>query len=364
MITKAIIKQLNTTEDNHCRVFIPLLKKANDVEENVILDATFTTISGIDNIYKVNDVVFVEFEDSEYNKPVIIGKLYTGKEDATNITTTVVAKASEVTTTSKLPDSTYLGNSDSDSLITKIERAEYLSEKCYKDFSDAEVSKLVKKADLDSAIGNAVEEANNYTDGNLNNYFTKTATANALAAGSYKFVKVIEQRMVTATLHPDSNAGIVETSLTATVTLKSVLWQNTQDKTYKIAVDVQSVAMSSCTMKPKAMQLVLTTFGSQWRFPIIWLSQIWDKTATQLQSWGVSSWWATNLTGGCFTDQSTNIGVVNGNGVCLPMFVGKAANSVSISTTLIELDTDHKDDNLPAYGFYYHFDILTNKTSL
>lgn len=154
MITKATIKKLNTNENNHCLVFIPFLKKANDMTDDATLEATFTSISGIENTYKVGDVVYVEFEDNEYSRPVIVGKLYTDKENADEITTTIIAKASQITTTSKLPDSTYLGDSDSDSLITKIERAEYLSESNYENKQDKLISgQTIKTINNESIVG-------------------------------------------------------------------------------------------------------------------------------------------------------------------------------------------------------------------
>lgn len=154
MITKATIKKLNTNENNHCLVFIPFLKKANDMTDDATLEATFISISGIENTYKVGDVVYVEFEDNEYSRPVIIGKLYTDKENADEITTTIIAKASQITTTSKLPDSTYLGDSASDSLITKIERAEYLSESNYENKQDKLISgQTIKTINNESILG-------------------------------------------------------------------------------------------------------------------------------------------------------------------------------------------------------------------
>lgn len=132
MITKAIIKQLNTQDNNHCLVFIPLLKKANDDEKNVTLEATFTTISGLDNIYKVNDVVYIGFEDDEYNHPVILGKLHTKKENSNEITTTVVSKASQVLETTRLPENTLIGDLNIKDVNKKAQHADDLANLIYR----------------------------------------------------------------------------------------------------------------------------------------------------------------------------------------------------------------------------------------
>lgn len=110
MITKAIIKRLNTLEDNHFIVYIPFFQKANDAESAATMPATLIYIPGIINTLHVDDVVYVGFEDNSSNKPIILGKLYTGVEDKDTITTTLTSRTLEITEKSKLPINTCIGD--------------------------------------------------------------------------------------------------------------------------------------------------------------------------------------------------------------------------------------------------------------
>lgn len=78
MITKAIIKATPELNGNSYRVYIPLLRNANDDEIDATFNATLAYTKGIVNSLKVNDVVFISFEDNFYSKPVILGSLYKG----------------------------------------------------------------------------------------------------------------------------------------------------------------------------------------------------------------------------------------------------------------------------------------------
>lgn len=81
MLTKAIIKETNKIGDNKYLVYIPLFQLANQTEQDAIYEATLCTDDCINNSLKVGDVVFVDFEDNRYEKPVIQGKLFTTKEN-------------------------------------------------------------------------------------------------------------------------------------------------------------------------------------------------------------------------------------------------------------------------------------------
>lgn len=83
MLTKAIIKQLNELDNNKFLVYIPLLKLATQSVEEATLEATLCSEDSISNSLRVGDVVFVDFEDNRYNKPVIQGKLF-NKNNETN----------------------------------------------------------------------------------------------------------------------------------------------------------------------------------------------------------------------------------------------------------------------------------------
>lgn len=125
MITKAIIKRLNTLEDNHFIVYVPFFQKANDTESSATMPATLIYTPGIVNTLHVGDVVYVGFEDNSSNKPIILGKLYTGSEGKDTITTTLTSRTLEITEKSKLPINTCIGDLNLTDIHKKLN---YLSE--------------------------------------------------------------------------------------------------------------------------------------------------------------------------------------------------------------------------------------------
>lgn len=120
MITKAIIKRLCTDTDNHYKVYIPLLRKANNSEEDATLDATLLYIRGLENNFKVNDIVFVAFENNQYSSPIILGLLYLGKEDPDDITTNATFKSINTTESTRLTENTIIGDLDVVNINKKI----------------------------------------------------------------------------------------------------------------------------------------------------------------------------------------------------------------------------------------------------
>lgn len=120
MITKAIIKQLNTDKDNHFRVYIPLLRKANNSEDDATLDATLIYIRGLENTFKVGDIVFVDFENNQYSSPVILGLLYLGKETEDEITTNATFKSIHTLDSTRLTENTIIGDLDVVNINKKI----------------------------------------------------------------------------------------------------------------------------------------------------------------------------------------------------------------------------------------------------
>lgn len=83
MITKGKILSTPVNKlDNTFLVEIYLFKSAGDLPLNSKLDASKQTATlcisaGLDNNYRIGDIVYVAFEDNELSKPVIIGKLFT-----------------------------------------------------------------------------------------------------------------------------------------------------------------------------------------------------------------------------------------------------------------------------------------------
>lgn len=120
MITKAIIKRLNTDKDNHFRVYIPLLRKANNSEDDATLDATLIYIRGLENTFKVGDIVFVDFENNQYSSPVILGLLYLGKETEDEITTNATFKSIHTLDSTRLTENTIIGDLDVVNINKKI----------------------------------------------------------------------------------------------------------------------------------------------------------------------------------------------------------------------------------------------------
>lgn len=95
MLTKAIIKETNKIGSNKYLVYIPLFQLANQTEQDAIYEATLCSDNCINNSLKVGDVVFVDFEDNRYEKPVIQGKLFTTKENK-EITSQAIFKTLKV----------------------------------------------------------------------------------------------------------------------------------------------------------------------------------------------------------------------------------------------------------------------------
>ena len=78
MLTKGIITEIDYNEST-CIVRIPFFENAGN-PQIMTAKATLSIVPGIYNGYKVNDVVYVTFENNELTSPVVIGKLYIGTD--------------------------------------------------------------------------------------------------------------------------------------------------------------------------------------------------------------------------------------------------------------------------------------------
>lgn len=76
MVTKAIVRSINGGA-NRCIVRMPLFETASSTAP-VEAEALVSIPPGIFNNLVVGDVVFVAFEENALEKPIIIGKLFTG----------------------------------------------------------------------------------------------------------------------------------------------------------------------------------------------------------------------------------------------------------------------------------------------
>lgn len=76
MVTKGQIKSINRA-GNRCVVRLPLFETASSTVP-VEIEALINITPGLYNNLFVNDIVFVAFEENALEKPIVIGKLYTG----------------------------------------------------------------------------------------------------------------------------------------------------------------------------------------------------------------------------------------------------------------------------------------------
>jgi hypothetical protein len=76
VITKGLITSINRA-GNRCIVRLPLFETASSTMP-VQIEALVSITPGMYNNLFVNDVVFVAFEENALEKPIILGKLYTG----------------------------------------------------------------------------------------------------------------------------------------------------------------------------------------------------------------------------------------------------------------------------------------------
>lgn len=107
MIVKGIIKSIDV-QGNTCVVRMPYFETAGNDE--IIATATVSNSPGSYNGYKVDDVVWVAFENDQLECPVIIGKLYLGIEaERADPRGTLNVVDSKVSRTAEIPFDTKLG---------------------------------------------------------------------------------------------------------------------------------------------------------------------------------------------------------------------------------------------------------------
>ena len=82
MITKGLIRSINRA-GNRCVVRLPLFETASSTTP-VEIEALISITPGMYNNLFVNDVVFVAFEENALEKPIVVGKLYTGSANEIN----------------------------------------------------------------------------------------------------------------------------------------------------------------------------------------------------------------------------------------------------------------------------------------
>lgn len=123
MITKAYI--VNKTDNNTYKVRIPIFESNNnqsnelsEITENTpVFEASLSYNPGTIDSYKAGDVVYVSFEDNDYDNVVIIGKLYQGNED--EVTNYQAAQTLTVIGETELTNETYINGVNINDIFLK-----------------------------------------------------------------------------------------------------------------------------------------------------------------------------------------------------------------------------------------------------
>lgn len=123
MITKAYI--ISKTENNTYRVRIPIFESNNNqstelteiAEDTPIFEASLSYNPGTIDSYKEGDVVYISFEDNDYDNVIIIGKLYQGNED--EVTNYQAAQTLNVVGETELTNETYIDGININDLFLK-----------------------------------------------------------------------------------------------------------------------------------------------------------------------------------------------------------------------------------------------------
>jgi hypothetical protein len=105
LVTKAIVRSINGA-GNRCMVRMPLFEttaSASPVEAEALVSIT----PGLFNNLVVGDVVFVAFEENALEKPIILGKLYTGARNENTVNGGMgILDTLRVNTAASIPSST------------------------------------------------------------------------------------------------------------------------------------------------------------------------------------------------------------------------------------------------------------------
>lgn len=126
MILKGFVESAVPNEPNKFYVRIPIINgiegTANSTSKEDLAKATVCGIPGFTNLINIGDVVYIAFENDNYNNPVILGQLLTNLNPSTvndkNITETrpqIVAKSlsfysDDGSESADLPYNTRIGN--------------------------------------------------------------------------------------------------------------------------------------------------------------------------------------------------------------------------------------------------------------
>lgn len=120
MLVKGIIKSIDYNS-NDCTVRIPTFETASQQEE-VTMNAIFSIVPGVYNNYKVDDIVWIDFENNISEQAVIVGKLYVdAKEEKGSFRGALSVENLEVSKNAVLPTSTRLSWDAKDEKVVGVD---------------------------------------------------------------------------------------------------------------------------------------------------------------------------------------------------------------------------------------------------
>lgn len=158
MLTKGIIlgKEPNT---NKYIVRLPLLETAASKDQFKI-KATLCCDDGVLNPFNLNDVVYIGFENSEYDNPVIIGKLskeglLDNQKDEVKVSYRI--SGLEVLSHTQLSKDTMIGDISYQDLYLLIQKASSLSDKLDSGFNDKDIGIYINNKRLRIYLYNFTE---------------------------------------------------------------------------------------------------------------------------------------------------------------------------------------------------------------
>lgn len=161
MLTKGII--LDKISTNKYSVRIPILGTTSLGNTNVdssIVESTICYAPGDYNNYINGDVVYIMFEDNQYDRPVILGKLYIGVEEQAN--NLIKCSSLEVLHDVDLPETTKIGDLTYKDIKSMYDYQQIINSKI--DNLDFPTSSIYKKFTNVSLNSSAFEEDTTYIE--------------------------------------------------------------------------------------------------------------------------------------------------------------------------------------------------------